>query len=94
MASTIHEKTFDSSGITERNYHEFDPETDGPALSNAMLKKYETREACIEEMLYLTIIAAARDDRTTINGLECLRRYWRDLPPSSPTPTTTEKKGK
>jgi hypothetical protein len=80
MATAVHSKTFEGSSLTERNYHEFDPEFDGPTLAAAMLEKYGTRQACIEEMLYLTIIAASRDDRTTINGMECLRRYWRSHP--------------
>ena len=84
MAIAVHEKTFSQAGATQRDYHEFEPAIDGPALAKAMLDKYHTRFACIEEMLYLTIIAASRDDRTTINGLECLRQYWRAHPDAPP----------
>ena len=66
------------TGTAQYNqYHEFDAEFDGPSLDEALLKEYGTREACKEEMPYLTMIAAVKDDRTTLNALACVRKYWR-----------------
>ena len=79
MANTVYSETFNmATGMkTVRNYHEFDPEVDGPNLAKAMLDAYGTREACKEEMLYMTMVAVAKDDLTTINGMACIRAYWR-----------------
>ena len=79
--NSVHTKQFDSSGkMTANSYHEFLSEIDGPALASALLKEYGTKAACVEEMLYMTIVAASRNDLTTINGLACVRKYWRDNP--------------
>jgi hypothetical protein len=85
MASTVNSQTWDlaTENITVRNYHEFDSGADGAVLAEAMMKEYGTREACIEEMVYITIVAAANGDRTTINALACIRKYWREHPPSA-----------
>ena len=48
-------------------------------LTDALLEAYGSKESAIEEMLYMTIIAAQRNDLTTINGLSCARQYWRKL---------------
>jgi|HubBroStandDraft_2_1064218.scaffolds.fasta_scaffold31803_5 hypothetical protein len=80
MANFVESLTLETNGdATARRYCEFDPEIDGPSLAEAMLKEYGTREVCLEEMIYMTIIAASKDDRTTLNGLACLRKYWRSL---------------
>ena len=55
---------------------EFDP-PDGKVITDALLKEYGSKEAAVEEMLYMTIIAAQRNDLTTLNALACAPRYWR-----------------
>ena len=44
MANTVYSETFNmATGMkTVRNYHEFDPEVDGPNLAKAMLDAYGT----------------------------------------------------
>jgi len=83
MPSFIHSVKFDGHSSHVRDYAEFDVDRDGPTLAAAMLKAYGTRAACLEEMPYMTIVAAAKDDRTTINGLACVRAYWRKLDAAS-----------
>lgn len=68
---------FGNESATRRTHHEFDSDEDGEMLANALIETYGSKEAALEEMMYMTIVAACRDDRTTINGLAAARKYWR-----------------
>jgi hypothetical protein len=73
---TLTVNSADGSGV-RKSYHEFDSDDDGKTIADALIDEFGSKEAAIEEMLYLTIVAATRDDRTTLNALSCARKYWR-----------------
>lgn len=77
MSTYVETLTITEDHAVRSSYREFNVEQDGSVLATALVEEYGSKEAVLEEMLYMTIIASARDDKTTLNALSCVRKYWR-----------------